>query len=503
MEIKKITRRKVVLFFGLLISLTSFATTSNNHAESVWTKMALNDLSTTKALLLKDSPKAQALNTHYSRWLNAGYILAEEKAKTINSYPGYISVMQFYLNGFRDLHTSVVPLLKIINPSEKWPGFVVGERNKAVVVTYSNPNNYGKNIFPPINARLISCDGLSVQKLIQSNILPFDEVNPHYPATWSKAVPYLFVWGQNPFIHQPQQCIFLINGHKKTYHLTWEVVENPSPLSLGIKNFQEKIEQAATGPTPNFEISPFGKHAVWISIPIFAYGLSTQGTTTTSLLNHIANQVKKYRDKQILVFDLRGNTGGDPEYMRPIIINLYGKAYLRNLGKRFIWNKPESTLFLATNRNLQHMIQTNSPQAMIEGMKKAIASKKKYYFYHTQVLEKGDKNVQNPVKAKVILLTDGRCGSECNSFVMVMKSIPGVIQLGQPTASLTNSTWNTVKVFSDSASAIVYPTGLILTPIIQDGSPIFPKYTYHGYMGNTEALKKWVLKLYKNDKLNF
>ena len=84
---------------------------------------------------------------------------------------------------------------------------------------------------------------------------------------------------------------------------------------------------------------------------------------------------------------------------------------------------------------------------------------------------------------------------------MLMKLIPGVTQVGKATAPVTNSTWNAVKVFQDSASAIIYPTGLILAPELKNGYPIVPEYQYNGYIGNTDAVKVWTLQLYRNAQL--
>lgn len=499
MQYRKPFGNKAGLIFWL--TLAGVTLTANSYAQaSVWAKMAEHDLSTAKQTIISNVPKAQVAHSHYKKWLTLGYQQSEKKAKGVHTYSGYISVMQYYLRGFNDYHTDIVPLLQMINPSAKWPGFIVGQRSGQIVVTYAEHSGV-KNRFPPVGARLLSCNDMSTKILINRNIVPFTLASAQYPSTWQQYVPKLFLWTENPFISKLQTCVFMVNNKLHTYELHWRVTENPSPLSLGVPNFKEKFNAAAFGKTPSFKVRKFGFNAVWISIPIFAHGLPTQGTTTTIWLNNIADQIKKYRNDRVIVFDLRGNTGGDPKYMRPIIMNLYGKPYLRYLGQRFIWNKPEKIMFLATKKNLQHMIRSGSPVQMIAGMKSAIEKKEKSYIYEQQILSGGKSSDVNPVKAKVVLLTDGRCGSECNSFVLAMRSIPGVVQVGGPTAPVTDSTWNAVKVFPDNASAIVYPTGLILSPKVNSGVPIFPKYTYHGDLGDTLAVTKWIRKLYVDKDL--
>ncbi len=498
MERKGGFRYIIVLLLGLISSFSIYG--GSVKLVSPWSKMAQGDLLTTKKLILNNSPKAK-YNNYYTDWLNVGYEKALAKAKNIYSYPGYISVMYYYLSGFRDYHTEAIPLLKITNHSEKWPGFIVAQRNKSVVVIYHSKDTHQWNNLPEVGAKLISCDGKSTRQLIRTNIIPFNVAHKEYPSTWSQYIPTLFVWQENPFIHYPKKCTFVFHGRKYIDKLKWTVVGKASPLSLGFFDFSQKIAEAAFGSVPPFNISKFSKDGIWISIPIFAWGLPTQGTTTTKLLEKIAKKIKQYRNSDLLVFDLRGNTGGDPKYMRPIIMNLYGAKYLSSLGKHFIWNQQEKTEFSATDVTLQNMLKSNSPKDMISGMKMAIKASKKKFIYTKNILKSKVLGADNPVKAKVILLTDGRCGSECANFVMIMESIPGVIQVGQPTASGANSTWNVVKVFSDKASAIIYPTGLVLSPKIDDGKPFFPKYYYKGFMGNTPALKKWIEKLYKSKRL--
>ena len=57
---------------------------------------------------------------------------------------------------------------------------------------------------------------------------------------------------------------------------------------------------------------------------------------------------------------------------------------------------------------------------------------------------------------------------------------------------MSNSTWNTVYIFKNNAAALVYPTGLIISPIIKYGKPLYPDIFYTDFMGNTKKIKKWV-----------
>ncbi|MCW5588843.1 MAG: hypothetical protein KIT27_04185 [Legionellales bacterium] len=489
------------IFIISLLAMTVI-TYASVDPKSPWQIMAYHDLAITRERLLSSVPKTEDKNTHYGYWLQAGYEKVLAMVPKINSFSGYIYALRFYLNGFRDYHTEVVPLLKIINPSEKWPGFIIGKRDGQIKVVYRDTTSNFKQTLPAVGATLISCDETPVEKLIEKQLLPYYPMQKDDPATWSEYIPQLLIWDQNPFINQLKKCTFLDDDHTKIYHLSWQVVRNPSPLSLGKLDFPEKIDDAAFGKVPKFTITKFKENSVWISIPIFAWGLPTDGRTSDQWLTKIADQISQFRKAKLLVFDLRGNTGGDPIYMEPIITHLYTKNYLRSLGKRFDWNQVQKINFFASKNNLQHFIETKSPNSMIEGMSKAIKEHQKSFIYQNQILSPGSKSQVNPVSAKVILLTDGRCASECNSFVLAMKSIPGVIQVGRATAPVTNSTWNTVYVFKDNVAAIVYPLGQIQSPKMADGKALHPIFEYEGDMGDTGALQQWIWHLYQAGKLN-
>ena len=386
---------------------------SNIYAEinsiAYWQNMTKEDLNTTKKLMLENNPKASLIGDHYSFWLESGYQTAINMSKQVDSFAGYISVLRFYLNGFQDFHTEVIPLLSMINPSDKWPGFIVGYRNgKVKVLAHSdNPKNW--KALPAIGDELIECDNLTVEHLLEKNIALFYPLRKNETSTLIEHTPKLLVWDQNPYAHQLRECLFLDHGKVKLYNLDWQVALNTSPLYLGESNFQQKMINVAFGNPPEFAISAFGNDGIWISIPIFASGIFIQGNITDKWLTDIAKKLPSYRNKKILVFDLRGNTGGDPKFSNPIIEALYGSDYLKSLGESFIWNQPKKILFIANTDNLSHMVQSNSPQNMINGMKQAILDGKKTYIYqdnsHSNNISNKKIYLKNPVRAKIILLT--------------------------------------------------------------------------------------------------
>ncbi len=492
--------RLFILTVNLIFSIDTYGNTGINP----WQNMTQNDLKLIHDTILENTPlEIKTAPPNYKNWLESGYLAALQRVPTIENFSGYIYDLRFYVNGFQDYHTKVVPLLKIMNPSEQWPGFIVAMRNEQYKVIFSSHATNIWQSLPPVGSTLLGCDGQTAEQLMRTNVLPYWGGNVTYPSTWQEVSTHLFTWDNNPWGTQFKTCSFSQAGTIHSYELHWVPVYNNTPLAnMNPIDVNLMVETGAFGPIPEFGIHSIGKDGVWISIPIFAWGLAAQGSDTTQLLNGIANKMSELKNKRLIIFDVRGNTGGDPQYMRPILVNLYGENYLKSLGQAFAWNNANITQFRVSAGNLKNMITSKSPVSMIAQMQQAIAHHQTHMDYTTNAFSNSDDKIiayVKPITAKVIVVTDGRCGSECTSFVKDLLSIPNTIQVGQPTAIVAASTWNRVIVFPDQAAALLFPTGMQLGSNQSFNKPLIPTYIYSGDMGNTKELQDWILQLFSQN----
>ena len=258
--------------------------------------------------------------------------------------------------------------------------------------------------------------------------------------------------------------------------------------------------QLAFGPAPTAGIHDFGDNGVWISIPTFMPGEFTTDKKIQKSLMNVADQISQFRNKSIIVFDLRGNSGGNADYSRAILRNLYGNAYIASLGARHIWNKPWLLAYRVSPDNIHFFQQVHdfsTANAMI-----AASNEGKRVIYITlplmPVLTQKIKPIKSPVTARVLLLTDGFCGSDCWLFTREMLQIPNTVQIGQPTHFMTPYTEpNPINLPSHNAVFDV-PAQIFLSPLNNFDHPFVPKCTYSGYMGDTAGLQKWVLQITAN-----
>tara|TARA_Y100001001_G_C8002713_1_gene306877 strand:+ start:1019 stop:2425 length:1407 start_codon:yes stop_codon:yes gene_type:complete len=462
-----------------------------------WANKTKKDLSTIHNLIKDNGPLLElSRTTNYVMWLNEGYKQALEKSKHVSTYGGYLFTLKYYIAGFRDYHTNIMFKNLPSSSTSKWPGFIVAMRDGSVVVVYKSSKKQWK-VLPPIGAKLVSCNGKKVADLLEKNIYPYWPGAEKYPSTWDIYVPYLFFDQGNPWALKLNQCKFIFNNQSKVYKLNW--------LKNNSKNLKTKLRNASFGARVHFAIKEFGKNSVWISIPTFSWAvqennqikiLKKQGETSGDFLTAIAKAMPKFRNKNIIVFDLRGNPGGAPIYARNILFGLYTKEYLSSLGTKFVWNRVLKMQFRVTKRNLDYLKAFPYLNNIAEAMEKAMDSRQSYMTYSDVILN-SHKKINNPVKGKVIYITDGHCGSMCTMFSQALKEIPGTIQLGAPTAKFDASGYNNDIVLPSKLATLEMPIEAVVSPKDYMYKPIIPDVNYSGYLGNTKNLKDFILKKYE------
>ncbi len=473
-----------------VLSMLFLNTVAYSNELNPWSLLASNDVKAMHKILEEDSPATVPSygTKDFNVWFDSGYAQALKKAQSVTSYEGYRASLQFYASGFESEHLGINFLTTL--PHRSWPGFLVSLRDNQYVVIYRESDPH----LPPLGAILLSCDGQSPDTLMKQNILPYAPsglaLAKNIPATWVTAIPYLFIDNDNPWAKQPLSCVFKLKQHKQDYSLNWHYLGKAS----------DAVNTILTHPDHPFTIQTFNNHGIWISIPVFNPDhTSDQG----DFLKKIIAQIVTYRNKSVIVFDLRGNGGGNSDYSHNLMRNLYGDDYIASLGKNHIWNTPWQIGIRVSTDNIK-MLQEQQDQERLE---KIYAAQKKGELiarYPINIMPPSrqiSNSVTNPVHAKVILLTDGYCGSTCWQFVRDMLQIPAVVQVGQATHFMTPYTQPMPITLPSGIAVFIVPTQVYLSPRDHFGQPFIPSYVYPGNMNDTPALQQWLIGLIHTKKL--
>lgn len=244
----------------------------------------------------------------------------------------------------------------------------------------------------------------------------------------------------------------------------------------------------------------------WITLPTFSLSIQEE-KEFEQLLIHITS----FQTAQYIVFDLRGNRGGNSGYGTKIISALFGKAYAHQKWHAFTkevyvdWRvSPEnldhiSYLFMRSSdpyfKNLEHNLQASMVQ------------KKKYYreyFYSPNCCDLKKDVIASPAcKAKIILIIDTLNGSSALTFIDELKMMTeNLILIGQKTSADRLYTEVRAVVFPSGLGHFVFPIKVFRNRHWRlDNQPYSPDIEYQNVHGSTSALQNFILTQIKEKKI--
>jgi hypothetical protein len=211
------------------------------------------------------------------------------------------------------------------------------------------------------------------------------------------------------------------------------------------------------------------------------------------------------RDKSVIVLDVRGNGGGPYEWFMGFLRALYGKDYAdyharSRLEISHVYRTtPEIMAFFGDDEAAEtgDLIPPADGTPFDKGYVKyrqAVAAGKTVFVTppNARGIPKPETEPVNPVKARVLVLTDYNCASACIVFVDELKRFPGVEQLGVETSvdSRTGTSF---------AAPLPSKNGVIEVPVVTrdgrergDNIPHRPSRVFSGDIFDTTAVKAWI-----------
>ena len=473
-------------------------------ATNPWANLLAGDLEAMHRYLRQDHPGAvDTLNKDFSRWLEEGVRQARQRARTCNSYEGYRFALEAYAAGFRDVHLSVWTELR--REAVRWPGFLPGwqadgPKTMGKLVVRAVGEGQDGEPAPAIGSEVVSCDGKSARELLERDVFPFFDGNPALESGWIGAAPMLFVDESNPWrAGLPGTCRILDKGVARDQVLRWREIELQAMRAQRDRTRQRsKVE---------FAIRPFGERGIWVGLPSF----SASNPATIAALNAAIAKAPAWRDRDPIVFDVRGNGGGSSRWGDQLLEALYGKDFVASrLQPLFAKSYVEWRI---SPGNLEHvktfipiMARMNGPGSPAEKEVRSLAAD------FARALEQGkslwrepDDDQQAsvasttaptaPVAGRVFLLTDERCASACLDFADRVRAMPGAQHVGRTTsADSVYMELRRVRLPSGIAG-LAFPTKVYRNRPRGNNQPYVPHHLWQGAMSDTSALEKWILSL--------
>lgn len=192
----------------------------------------------------------------------------------------------------------------------------------------------------------------------------------------------------------------------------------------------------------HFSIKEIFPNCAWITLPTFAPDKEQQKE-----LELIIDQISQYRRSNLIVFDVRDNTGGNSQWGTKILENLFGKynvtecLYNMNKNVEVDWRaSKDNTAYLSklttyiVNQFGQNSQEESYFKAIEEGVRNAYDKNQTFYTEHTKSQATSSCKMQNLVTAQIVVITSSQNVSACLDFIDEIKDVdPEAILIGQTT----------------------------------------------------------------------
>lgn len=470
---------------------------SSSFSPNHWKTLAKVDLLACYALLKQNHPAyidRQEKHESFHLWLEPGLHQALGLAEKVSSFEGYRAALAFYIAGFKDFHLTVhTPFLR--QPSIRWPGFLVFYRGGKFFVS----STFFQRFFyraPPNQAEVLSINGKPPSSFISSNLFPYARGEKKNESSWVQLTPLLLFEDKNPWHEKIEAITYRFRNKTWTHSVHFFDIDTRKALSL--------IEKASYGKPPSFAIRELRNGCVWISIPSF----NSEKKEVRHHLEKIVACLPSFRTKKQIVFDLRGNGGGNSVWVVEILKALYGEEYLstiphvKNSCSYTDRRLSEKVFLLRQNQEARDLegFDDSGLEKRDENIQKADQKGKKLIREETDIqffskIKKEGVSMPRPVLGRVYLLTDGRCSSSALLFADALLSIPGTTHVGMATSGDTLFTEPMKHELPSRLSSFLIPTKVRRNweRDINEAYIPKPEHTFPEDIGNSKILEKKIL----------
>ena len=452
-----------------------------------WAAMTQRDLQAIRDTLRANHPgPVDPQNPAYRDWLERGFALSSGKASQARSFADFERALRLYVNGFRDGHASV--FFRMEPTRVAWPGFLVrrSEGDQKIHVVVTTPASG-----VPEGAELLSCDGRSPDQLLA------DRVDPYY---WNADIPHvrwhnlpqLFVLPRNEVDARSKSCLFRVRGTEQTVALNWDIPPR-----------QEVVDRIAKLEPPG-EIGLRKVADMWfVTIPSFNL-FGPAADPMRKLIADVKARAWEMRTGTV-VFDVRGNRGGNSAWADQIAAALWGEPLTRHVLAGF----GDTVDWRVSRDNIAQAAQATE-QAKRDGQPEVVRYRSRARDAMAQALARGETLVRvtepaalraggappaNPVTGKVFLLTDSACFSSCLHFADTLKALPGVRQIGLPTDADTVYLDNDQIDLPSGLGAFSYSMKVYRDKVRKNNEWYEPDVRWPGGPMTDEALVRWITTL--------
>lgn len=491
-----ILKRPLRLVAAALALAAAHASALRAQADTVWSALYLTDLDSAYAFIAANHPgMVDTLNPEFARTLETAYAEARRAADSVRTFSSYRIALSRFGNRLQDEHLSIGssrPLEGVrdagIFPVYQGGAFVVADVDE----------RYGAAGERIRGARVVSCGGRPADTLFRERVLSW-RGRPNVEADWYRLAPAFFMDYGPPTPPGPASCRFRVGRRTIELALQWA----PSAGSQTSQRMRRLGE---------FEARPLalqrleGGRVLWVDVPTFAVNSAREVAAMNALIDTLRAEMARRRDWRLLVFDLRGNSGGSSVWGDRIAAAVFGDEWARQAGAWLSDGVYTEYRVSPFNAGVMHELvkqseqrygaeseQTARTRALADSMAAALARGARLWG-----VAKRRQGVPRPapvaVPGRIVVITSASCFSACLDFLDRMRLHPAVVQVGQTTGVDTNYMENWGTRLPSGLAQIGYPMKVYRNRRRANNEAYPPHVRYEGSLRDTAALRAWILR---------
>ena len=443
-----------------------------------WRELTRTDLAAAAAVIRDNHPGMvpEVGDTAFVARFNASLAKAEGRVGSVTDAAGMDAVLRGFAAGLGDDHIAWAPN-DAGPPVKSWAGIMVGQRGRDLVVSVTEPGG------PPLDARLVECDGEPVQALLLRRLADHAP-NPDIQAQLTINSIWTLLDDDNPFIARPRACTFEKDGATTRTQLTYRPVTT--------EDFQRLKAGRKVMGLAGFGVRQVGD-AWWI-------GLQSLNQRAPAVIEAAKARQAELRAAPLVVIDMRGNGGGSSPYGDQLAAVLLGDAPIVAVRNRAsagfclpVWRASKDNRKTLDAYAERFPEQADAWKAEGRKMDEALAAGHALAgkVEGCRVVGYDGPPPPHPLfKGRLVVITDAACFSSCPLVVQRLRDL-GAVQVGQPTNAPTRyMEVRAVDLPSGRGAFTTLQKAAISSPPMI--GPYAPHIAYPGDITDTAALEAWV-----------
>jgi hypothetical protein len=416
--------------------------------------------------------------------LAAGQRTGLPEVDAVRSEQDYLRLMMRFIAGFGDPHTAIDLHLAV----RGWTGVVLdqvgGPASAQYRVVWSEPG--WPTPLPPVGSTAQMCDEVWTGTYLQLQVAPFIDHSPEYASASGTLAQQVML--DRGLGWTPSQCVFVLpDGSRKRFALPLRSV--PGEVAQARLDAIRPRYRASARPVGMSTLAPDKR---WVGMPDF------NGARSGAAYEALYPQLAALPKSGWVIFDLRGNGGGDSTWGNRALRALYGAPYAAQLNvaggareyqiadtetaallKHYIAapeyaaSKAESEIALA---RIETAMRAGQKMALVDGTPGTGAD---------PVL------VPRPHGPRLAAVIDRNCFSSCMNFLQQLRAAGDTVVLGEPTIGYSPFGEINRHPLPSGRGALFIPSAWFETATATR-EPFLPEYPFAGNMADEEALQKWV-----------